>query len=112
MLLAGAHEGPDQQLKSVLTRARMSELTAEGLGAHLADQGYTVGLLSALEPLLGTPLTEIVAGLSLTAELEEALCDHTGVLGRVLADVVAWEGCYLEASEWAAETSLVPQAAW
>ena len=73
------------------------------LEPRLADSAYTVGLLSALELLLKTALPEIIDGLSLTAELEDALRGHTGALGHVLADVLGWEERYLEASWWATE---------
>jgi EAL and modified HD-GYP domain-containing signal transduction protein len=103
MLLAGTEEGPDERLNLAMTRARVSELWARGRDPRRGGPAYTVGLLSALEPLLNTPLHKIVDGLCLTAELEEALCAHKGVLGQVLADVLAWEGCYLEAAEWVTE---------
>jgi EAL and modified HD-GYP domain-containing signal transduction protein len=125
MLLAGAHEGSDEQHNVAMTRARMSELMAGALEPRLADAAYTVGLLSALDVLLEIPLPQIVEGLSLTAELEEALLDHTGVLGRVLADMLAWEAggeslhlrswaaqveaCYREALVWATEVRSVFQ---
>jgi EAL and modified HD-GYP domain-containing signal transduction protein len=103
MVLAGTHEGSDERLNLAMTRARMSELMAGELEPRLADPAYTVGLLSALELLLKTPLPEIIDGLSLTAELEDALRSHSGALGHVLADVLCWEECYLEASGWATE---------
>jgi len=103
MVLAGTHEGSDERLNLAMTRARMSELMAGELEPRLADSAYTVGLLSALELLLKTALPEIIDGLSLTAELEDALRGHTGALGHVLADVLGWEERYLEASGWATE---------
>ena len=119
MLLADSHEGSDEQLTIALTRARMSELMAGVLEPRLADSAYTVGLVSALDLLLNAPLPKIVDGLSLSCELEDALLGHNGLLGRVLADVLAWEvgcesfqlrsgaapadveGCYLQALVWA-----------
>ncbi len=91
MLLAGAHEGTDEGLDLAVARARMSELAAAAQDPRLADAAYTVGLLSALDLLLETPLPKIVDGLLLTAELENALLVHTGVLGRVLSDVLEGE---------------------
>ncbi len=91
------------------------------LGPHLADSAYTVGLVSALDLLLHAPLTDIVGGLSLRAELEDALFGRTGPLGDVLADVLAREvggesfaarsgtppadveWCYVQALAWANE---------
>ncbi len=91
MLLDGAEEGSNERLSIAMTRARMAELMAGPLGPHVADSAYTVGLVSALDLLLHAPLTDIVGGLSLRAELEDALFDRTGPLGDVLADVLAWE---------------------
>jgi EAL and modified HD-GYP domain-containing signal transduction protein len=99
----------------------MAELMAGPLGPHLVDSAYTVGLVSALDLLLHAPLTDIVGGLSLRAELEDALFGRTGPLGDVLADVLAWEvggesfagrsgtrpadveRCYVQALAWANE---------
>ena len=91
MLLDGAQEGSNERLSIAMTRARMAELMAGPLGPHLVDSAYTVGLVSALDLLLHAPLTDIVGGLSLRAELEDALLGRTGPLGDVLADVLAWE---------------------
>jgi EAL and modified HD-GYP domain-containing signal transduction protein len=121
MLLDGAQEGSNERLSIAMTRARMAELMAGPLGPHLADSAYTVGLVSALDLLLHAPLTDIVGGLSLRAELEDALFGRTGPLGDVLADVLAWEvggesfaarsgtrpadveWCYVQALAWANE---------
>jgi c-di-GMP-related signal transduction protein len=56
----------------------------------LVHAGLDMGL-SALDLLLGVPLSEVVGGLSLTNELEEALLGGTGPLGGIVGDVQAWE---------------------
>lgn len=93
MLLADnrGHEGADEQLAIAMTRAKMAELMAVELAPSLAEQAFTVGLVSALDLLLSTPIAEIMKDLSLTAEVEDALLDRAGVLGGVLDDVLAWE---------------------
>ena len=121
MLLDGAGDGSNERLNIAMTRARMAELMAEPRGPSMADSAYTVGLVSALDLLLHASLTHIVEGLSLSSELEDALLGHTGVLGAVLADVLAWEvggesfqgcsgtrpaeleRCYVQALAWANE---------
>ncbi|MGP8208483.1 MAG: EAL and HDOD domain-containing protein [Acidimicrobiales bacterium] len=123
MLLADRHQGSDEQLQIALTRARMSELMAGALEPRLADPAYTVGLVSALDLLLKAPLAQVVDGLCLTGELEDALLERTGLLGDVLADVLTWElggenlvlrsgtapadaqHCYLQALAWVNETT-------
>ena len=91
MLLSDAHAGSDEQLRIAMTRARMAELMATVLRPLTADRAFTVGLVSALELLLHAPMDEILAGLSLSPELVEALVDHAGPLGRILGDVLSWE---------------------
>jgi EAL and modified HD-GYP domain-containing signal transduction protein len=91
MLLSDSHGGADEQLRIALTRARMSELMAEALEPRLADSAYTVGLLSALDLLLQSPIEKVLDGLSLTGDVEEALLGHTGLLGDILVDVLSWE---------------------
>jgi len=125
MLLDGAQAGSDELLNIAMTRARMAELMARALEPSLADSAYTVGLVSALDLLLQVPLSQVVEGLSLSRDLEDALLGQTGVLGRVLADVLAWEvggedfrlrsgtapadveRCYLQALAWATDVCRV-----
>ena len=121
MLLSGAHEGCDEQFNIAMTRARMAELMAQEVEPRLTDQAFTVGLVSALDLLLQASLQTILDGLSLDTEPQEALLSHTGTLGGILADVLAWEvgggdlklrstlspadveQCYLQALAWATE---------
>jgi c-di-GMP-related signal transduction protein len=48
-------------------------------------------LVSALDLLLAAPLHQIVDNLTLADELVDALLNKGGLLGRILADVIAWE---------------------
>ena len=98
--LAGTHEVPFAPCQAAievlefaiaLTRARMAEAMASALSPALAEHAFAVGLVSALDLLLQVPLSGIVEGMSLAAELEDALLLHQGVLGAVLTDVLAWE---------------------
>ena len=121
MLLDGAEPGSDEMLHIAMTRARMTELMARELEPDLTDAAYTVGLVSALGLLLHVSITQIVESLSLSRELEGAVLEHSGVLGGIMADVLAWEvggenfqlrsgappeeveRCYLHALAWANE---------
>jgi c-di-GMP-related signal transduction protein len=91
MLLAGSSSAATEQLHITMTRARMSELMATRLAPRLADSAFTVGLVSALELLLSAPLPQIVDNLTLADELVDALLNKGGLMGRILADVIAWE---------------------
>jgi EAL and modified HD-GYP domain-containing signal transduction protein len=121
MLLDGAEPGSDEMLHIAMTRARMAELMAGVVEPSLADAAYTAGLVSALDLLLHVPLAQIVGSLSLSRQLEDALLEQSGVLGAILADVLAWEiggenfqwrsgtapadveRCYLQALAWATQ---------
>lgn len=91
MLLSGNSGGANEQLHITMTRARMAELMATRLAPRLSDSAFTVGLVSALDLLLAAPLPKIIDNLGLSDELVDALLEKSGVLGRVLADVLAWE---------------------
>jgi c-di-GMP phosphodiesterase len=123
MVLADDHPGCQEQLHIAMTRARMAELLAATLQPRMADRAFTVGLVSALDLLLGAPMSQVLAGLSLASELVDALVNRTGMLGRILSDVLAWERgagdvrgkagadparmekMYIEALVWANEAS-------
>jgi EAL and modified HD-GYP domain-containing signal transduction protein len=91
MLLAGTNGGATEQLHIAMTRARMCELMATRLAPSLSDSAFTVGLVSALDLLLAATLSGILETLQLADELVDAIIDKSGLLGRILADVVAWE---------------------
>ena len=91
MLLADAGAGNSDQLKVAMVRARMCELMAEAVSEDLGAPGFTVGLVSALDGLLGVPLGVVVSELSLDDVLVDALLAHSGVLGSILVDAMNWE---------------------
>jgi EAL and modified HD-GYP domain-containing signal transduction protein len=91
MLLADSGDGSDELLNIAMTRARMAELMAEKIDPRLSEPAFTAGMVSALDLLLGVPLSEVIDGLSLTSELEDALLGGTGPLGSIVGDVQAWE---------------------
>ncbi len=73
------------QLWSVLTRA----LTCRTLAGQ--DAGYTLGLLSAVASQQHIDIGSLLATSGVSPELAQALEQHTGRLGRVLAAVLAHE---------------------
>ncbi len=91
MLLAGTHIGPEETIAIAMTRARMCELVANTEQSAMRDSAFTVGLVSALDLVLGVPIDDVVANLAITDELVDALLQRTGPLGHILADVLAWE---------------------
>lgn len=91
MLLGDSGPASAEQLAIAMCRARMSELAASVMAPGMEDSAFTVGLVSALDVLLGAPLAEIVANLTVTEDLVGALMGRTGTLGSILSDVLAWE---------------------
>jgi len=91
MLLAGTHLGPQETIAIAMTRARMCELVALAEKPALRDSAFTVGLVSALDLVLGVSLEEVVHHLAITDDLVDALLHHGGPIGALLADVLAWE---------------------
>lgn len=69
------------------TRGRLMELLAGELrtgDAAFADQAFMAGIMSLMPALAGQPIADIVAPLSLTADVHNALCDGSGLLGALL----------------------------
>jgi EAL and modified HD-GYP domain-containing signal transduction protein len=91
MLMADSHEGSEELLNIAMTRARMAELMAQKIDPKLSETAFTAGMVSALDLLLGVPLSEVLSSLSLTSELEDALLGGEGDLGNIVGDVQAWE---------------------
>ena len=79
------------QLLTALTRARLCELLADVVDPTRSASAFTLGMLSAMEMLMGIAKTEILQTVTVTDELAEALVDMTGPLGGILSDVLAWE---------------------
>ncbi|MDE3204900.1 MAG: HDOD domain-containing protein [Acidobacteriota bacterium] len=91
MLLADAGTGVPEQLAIAMTRARLCELIARDIRPELEHSAFTVGLVSALDLLMGVPIEEVLANLSITEELRAAVTDGAGRFGYILGDVLAWE---------------------
>lgn len=89
-LLADDGGTPSEQLLIAMTRARMCELLAEA--GHLDGQkAHTIGLLSAMDMLLGMSLADVLASTDLDDDVREALLQRTGPHGVLLDAVVEYE---------------------
>ena len=112
--VAGATE---EQMVSTLTRARLSEIIADTVGAA-PDTAFMAGLITGVADLLGQTHAAMAGQLPLSADLTAALVDGTGPLGQVLRTVDAYEvgdltdiaggrpmaGRYLDAIRWSSRT--------
>jgi c-di-GMP-related signal transduction protein len=71
-----------------LTRARMCELLVGKISPWLAGLGFTAGMVSAFDLMLGLPAAEISAMLPLADDLRDAAFGDTSAVGRLVRDVI------------------------
>ncbi len=74
-------------LMMAATRGRLMELLAGEVrpgDSILSDQAFMAGIMSLMPALVGLPIAEVIAPLSLTANVRDALCDGGGLLGALL----------------------------
>lgn len=94
ILLAMTLQGdqPAERLVSLIVRARVCEmLTRNRYGGNDASKAFTVGLFSGLDAVLDAPIKQICNELTLSDELRQALTEHIGPYGRVIAAARAQE---------------------
>ncbi len=83
---AGSVASPLMQLAA--TRGKLMELVAQQVRPRdkdYADRAFMAGMLSLLDTLLGEPLPDILARISLPEEIAAALLRREGELGDLLA---------------------------
>jgi len=90
LLLTDDGSASEEGIAAVLMRARMSELLAPSAGCQ-ADAGYTAGLLSTLDVVLGMPIVKILDALPLDADIRDGILNGDGPLGRLVADVTDYQ---------------------
>ena len=120
-LIAMARMGTrsSELITTVLVRARTCELLSAALRRANPAGYFTVGLFSALDVMMESPMTTVVGQLPLAPELKAALLEQDGDHGQALKAVIALEigdfdgirfgalapdaisACYVEAVEWA-----------
>ncbi|MCA2214374.1 EAL and HDOD domain-containing protein [Jidongwangia harbinensis] len=90
MLLSDLAEASDDQLATVMTRARMCQTAAEQVRLSGAS-AFSAGLLSGVADLLGRAPAELAGELPLSADVTAALADGSGKLGGLLTAVRRYE---------------------
>ena len=78
-------------LVTALSRARMCELLCREAAPGQATLGYTAGMLSAFELLIGLPSEQLFPDLPLSPELREAAFGESGPVADVVRDVVDYQ---------------------
>jgi len=91
--MSGAEMARSDLMTIALVRAKMCELLGEQLGLQQRDSNFMVGLLSVLDLVAQAPMPEVLAALPLEEEINVALLNHEGGLGRILACTLAYEQC-------------------
>lgn len=91
LALSKFSDKPDELLVMALMRANMSYDLAQKLGANNPDSYFTAGMLSILDTLLDQPMSVIVEQLPLSAEISDALLEHSGSVGQVVSCVIDYE---------------------
>jgi c-di-GMP phosphodiesterase len=83
--------GPEWKpaLVGVLARARACEVLTAAFYPAVQSVGFAAGMISALDAVLGVPLSDIAASLNLSEALTTALLDPSSDIGRILADLIA-----------------------
>lgn len=84
---ASTGKGINPLLQLAATRGRLMELLADDLqrgDKAFADNAFMTGILSLTPSLLNQSMDEIISGLTLSREVHQALCEHSGKLGELL----------------------------
>lgn len=82
---------PSEVLPTALVRARMCQLLAQSAGFPQNDSFFTVGLFSTLEQILQAPMSDVLAQLPMSEEVNAALLRGEGPMGEALACAMAFE---------------------
>ncbi|MDW8060693.1 MAG: HDOD domain-containing protein [Thermomicrobium sp.] len=111
LVLAGVERKPVELVRTALVRAHMCELLAGALGLATRDAAFLAGLLSVLDAALDLPLAQAIAALPLASDVEAALLERSGPLGRILQAVLAYErGSWEDIPELALSPELLLEA--
>jgi c-di-GMP phosphodiesterase len=84
LVMAGLKDRPQDHYLMALVRAHLCESLMTSSQPHASGTGFTVGLLSILDLLLGLPLKEIVKELNLSDQINDALLHGQGIAGEAL----------------------------
>lgn len=91
LALASERGCPVTYLGTALQRGYMCESLAATQGDTPPGSSFLVGLLSTLDAILDVPMRQILKQVRLTGDIRDALEQHGGGLGRLLACTLAYE---------------------
>ncbi len=122
LAMSQVDDKPTELVVIAMIRAKMAENMARARKEPDPDVYFTVGLFSALDALMDNSMEEILTQLPLAEHISEALLHHSGIHGKTLSCVLAYErgeweniqcdtmdstairDAYLAAVQWANET--------
>jgi len=71
--------------ETAILRVSIMQRLAEHLGnENLHDKLFLVGMVSLFEPLLQTPIVDVIEQLNLSKDIEDAILNYRGKLGKLL----------------------------
>jgi len=88
LILTSKGETSEEEVITVLTRARTAELLAREAFPMLAGLAFAAGMLSAFDVLLGLRLEDVLLSLPLDPDLQDAVLGKDTDVGRIVADVI------------------------
>jgi c-di-GMP phosphodiesterase len=90
IVLSRIDDKPAEVITNCLMRARIGERIAHHYDVS-AETMFTVGLLSLLDVLIGSPMQQILENVPLATELRQAILCREGTCGRLLSGIEAHE---------------------
>jgi c-di-GMP-related signal transduction protein len=103
-------DGPAELAVTCLARAyfceKLCQLTKR---TNLELDAFLVGMLSAIDALVGRPLPEILEEIAVSRDIEKALLDSVTPLGKMRALVLAYEGAMWEDVDRLARALSLPE---
>lgn len=94
--LSANNKSNSTDIRQLLARARCCELIALQSKHINSDEAFMVGLMSGMDAILQIPKSELLQQIKLNSELEDALKQYKGNLGKVLYSVECMERGRLE----------------
>ena len=89
--MGSVSEKPQELMAMALLRAKMCEILSDNDDSEMRGMYFTVGLFSMLDSFFDMPMRETLNSLPLAEEVNSALLERSGPLGKVLLCVEAYE---------------------
>jgi c-di-GMP-related signal transduction protein len=104
-------DGPAELATTCLSRAYFCESLCRATGrSGLQLDGFLVGMLSAIDALVGRPMNEILQEIAVSREIEEALTNAATPLGKMRALVLSYEAALWDDVSTMARGLSMPEA--